>query len=86
MRARSAVVRQAREARQAIEMRRPDNASTLRGRLPGQSCAGGGGGGGGGKLGVLWVDAHPDVMTPRDHSRILMLMFSARFLERAIPT
>jgi arginase len=21
----------------------------------------------GGKIGVLWVDAHPDVMTPRDH-------------------
>jgi arginase len=68
MRARSAVVRQAREARQTIEKHQPDRILTLGGdclvdlapiaylnkRY-------------GGKLGVLWVDAHPDVMTPRDH-------------------
>src|SRR5215469_3672030 len=63
--AREAVLRQAREARRAIEKHRPDRIVTLGGdclvdlapiaylntRY-------------GGKLGVLWVDAHPDVSTP----------------------
>jgi arginase len=68
MRARSAVVRQAREARQAIEKHQPAHVLTLGGdclvdlapiaylnkRY-------------GGNLGVLWIDAYPDVMTPMDH-------------------
>lgn len=65
--ARAALLRQARAARQAIERHRPDRIVTLGGdclvdlapmaylntRY-------------GGNLGVLWVDAHPDVLTPHD--------------------
>ena len=68
MRGRSAVVRQAREARQRIERHQPARILTLGGdclvdlapiaylnkRY-------------GGKLGVLWVDAHPDVATPSSY-------------------
>jgi arginase len=67
---RAALVRQARAARQAIEKHRPDRIVTLGGdclvdlapiaylntRY-------------GGNLGVLWVDAHPDVMTPKDFAQ-----------------
>lgn len=74
--ARAALLRQARAARQAIERHRPDRIVTLGGdclidlapmaylntRY-------------GGKLGVLWVDAHPDVLTPKDsahgHTHVL---------------
>lgn len=66
---RAALLQQARAARQAIEKHRPDRIVTLGGdclidlapmaylntRY-------------GGKLGVLWVDAHPDVLTPKDSS------------------
>jgi arginase len=73
---RKALLRQARAARQAIEIHRPDRIVTLGGdclidlapmaylntRY-------------GGKLGVLWVDAHPDVLTPKDfahgHAQVL---------------
>ena len=68
MTARSAILRQARAARQLIESHRPACVLTL-----GGDC-------GvdlapiaylntryGGKLGVLWVDAHPDVTTPQHH-------------------
>jgi arginase len=65
---RAAVLRQAREARRAIEKHRPARIVTLGGdclvdlapiaylnaRYEG-------------KLGVLWVDSHPDVMTPKDY-------------------
>ena len=68
MRGRSAVVRQAREARRAIEKHQPARILTLGGdclvdlapiaylnkRY-------------GGKCGVLWVDSHPDVMSPKDY-------------------
>ncbi len=64
--ARAALLQQARAARQAIEKHRPDRIVTLGGdclidlapmaylntRY-------------GGNLGVLWVDAHPDVLTPK---------------------
>jgi arginase len=64
--ARGALLRQARAARAAIEKHRPDRIVTLGGdclidlapmaylntRY-------------GGRLGVLWVDAHPDVLTPK---------------------
>lgn len=67
--ARAALLQQARAARQAIEKHHPDRIVTLGGdclidlapmaylntRY-------------GGKLGVLWVDAHPDVLTPKDSS------------------
>jgi arginase len=66
---REAVLRQARAARQAIEKHRPDRIVTLGGdclvdlapmaylnrRY-------------GGSLAVLWVDAHPDVLTPKHSS------------------
>jgi arginase len=66
---RAALLQQARAARQAIEKHRPDRIVTLGGdclidlapmaylntRY-------------GGNLGVLWVDAHPDVLTPKDSS------------------
>jgi arginase len=73
---RSALVRQARQARQVIEKHRPARIATLGGdclvdlapiaylnaRYEG-------------KLGVLWVDSHPDVMTPKDsphaHAHVL---------------
>ncbi|MGA8659507.1 MAG: arginase family protein [Chthoniobacterales bacterium] len=73
---RAAVVQQARLARQVIEKHHPDRIVTLGGdclvdlapiaylntRY-------------GGNLGVLWVDAHPDVMTPKDfahaHAQVL---------------
>jgi arginase len=67
---RGALLRQARAAREAIEKHRPDRIVTLGGdclvdlapmaylntRYMGQ-------------LGVLWVDAHPDVLTPRDFAQ-----------------
>jgi arginase len=67
---RAALLRQARAARQAIEKHRPDRIVTLGGdclidlapmaylntRY-------------GGNLGVLWVDAHPDVLTPKDFAQ-----------------
>jgi arginase len=67
---RTALLRQARAARQAIEKHRPDRIVTLGGdclidlapmaylnrRY-------------GGNLGVLWVDAHPDVLTPKDFAQ-----------------
>ena len=67
---RGALLRQARAARQAIERHLPDRIVTLGGdclvdlapmaylnrRY-------------GGKLGVLWVDAHPDVLTPKDFAQ-----------------
>jgi arginase len=66
---RTALLQQARAARQAIEKHHPDRIVTLGGdclidlapmaylntRYEG-------------KLGVLWVDAHPDVLTPKDSS------------------
>lgn len=66
--ARAAILKQARAARQAIEKHRPDRIVTLGGdclvdlapmaylnkRY-------------GGSLGVLWVDAHPDITTPKDY-------------------
>jgi arginase len=73
---RAALLQQARAARQAIEKHRPDRIVTLGGdclidlapmaylntRY-------------GGNLGVLWVDAHPDVLTPKDsahgHTHVL---------------
>ena len=73
---RAALLQQARVARQAIEKHRPDRIVTLGGdclidlapmaylntRY-------------GGNLGVLWVDAHPDVLTPKDsphgHTHVL---------------
>jgi arginase len=76
MTGRSAALRHLREARQAIERQRPARIVTLGGdclvslapfaylnaRYDGQ-------------LGVVWVDAHPDVMTPRDepnaHAHVL---------------
>jgi arginase len=68
MRGRSAVVRQARAARQAIERHQPARILTLGGdclvdlapiAYLNKHY--------GGELGVLWVDAHPDVMTPTDY-------------------
>jgi arginase len=77
---RKALLRQARAARQAIEKHRPDRIVTLGGdclidlapmaylntRY-------------GGNLGVLWVDAHPDVLTPKDfshgHAHVLGVLF-----------
>ena len=67
---RAALIRQARAAREAIKKHRPDRIVTLGGdclidlapmaylntRY-------------GGRLGVLWVDAHPDVLTPRDFAQ-----------------
>jgi arginase len=67
---RGALVRQARAARAAIEKHHPDRIVTLGGdclidlapmaylntRY-------------GGRLGVLWVDAHPDVLTPKDFAQ-----------------
>ncbi len=67
---RAALLRQARAARRAIEKHRPDRIVTLGGdclidlapmaylnrRY-------------GGNLGVLWVDAHPDVLTPKDFAQ-----------------
>jgi arginase len=68
--ARAALLRQARAARRAIERHRPDRIVTLGGdclidlaplaylntRY-------------GGNLGVLWVDAHPDVLTPDEFAQ-----------------
>jgi arginase len=70
MLARAALLQQARAARQAIEKHRPHRIVTLGGdclialapmaylntRY-------------GGNLGVLWVDAHPDVLTPKDFAQ-----------------
>lgn len=67
--ARAALLEQARAARRAIEKHKPDRIVTLGGdclvdlapmaylnlRYDG-------------KLGVLWVDSHPDVMTPKDYA------------------
>jgi arginase len=74
--ARAALLRQARAARRAIERHRPDRIVTLGGDclvdlapmayLNARY---------GGELGVLWVDAHPDVLTPNDsphgHTHVL---------------
>ncbi|HMR33599.1 MAG TPA: arginase family protein [Geminicoccaceae bacterium] len=67
---RAALLRQARAAREAIERHRPDRIVTLGGDclidlapiayLNGRY---------GGNLGVLWVDAHPDVLTPKDFAQ-----------------
>jgi arginase len=67
---RRALLRQARAAREAIERHRPDRIVTLGGDclvdlapmayLNARH---------GGNLGVLWVDAHPDVLTPRDFAQ-----------------
>lgn len=68
--ARAALLQQARAARQAIEKHRPDRIVTIGGdclidlapmaylntRY-------------GGNLGVLWIDAHPDVLTPKDFAQ-----------------
>ena len=64
---RAALLQQARAARQAIEKHRPDRIVTFGGDclidlapmtyLNARY---------GGNLGVLWVDAHPDVLTPKD--------------------
>lgn len=68
MTGRSDVVRYLREARQAIEKHRPARVLTLGGDclvdLPpiAYLCTRYAG-----KLGVLWVDSHPDVMTPKDY-------------------
>jgi arginase len=74
--ARSALLRQARAARQAIEKHHPDRIVTLGGdclidlapmAYLNTRYAG--------NLGVLWVDAHPDVLTPKDsahgHTHVL---------------
>ena len=68
MTGRSTVLRCLREARQAIEKHRPARILTLGGDclvdLPPIAYLSTGYGG---KLGVLWVDSHPDVMTPKDY-------------------
>ena len=66
---RAALVRQAREARRAIEKHSPDRIVTLGGDclvdlapiayLNARY---------GGQVGILWVDSHPDVLTPKDFS------------------
>src|SRR5262245_60493218 len=75
-RGRAALVRQARAARHAIERHHPDRIVTLGGDclvdlapiayLNARY---------GGELGVLWIDAHPDVLTPSDspngHTHVL---------------
>jgi arginase len=76
VRARAALLRQARAARHAIDRHRPDRIVTLGGDclvdlapiayLNARY---------GGDLGVLWLDAHPDVLTPNDspngHTHVL---------------
>src|SRR5215468_4475979 len=67
---RKALLRQARAAREAIEKHRPDRIVTLGGDclvdlapmayLNARY---------GGNLGVLWVDAHPDVLTPKESAQ-----------------
>lgn len=67
---RAALLQQARAARHAIEKHRPDRIVTLGGDclidlapmayLNARY---------GGTLGVLWVDAHPDVLTPKDFAQ-----------------
>jgi arginase len=68
MTGRSALVRRLREARQAIEKHRPARIVTLGGDclvdLPPIAYLNARYDG---KLGVLWIDSHPDVMTPKDH-------------------
>lgn len=74
--ARAAVLRQARVARAAIERHRPDRIVTLGGDclvdLAPMAYLNARHEGG---LGVLWVDAHPDVQTPQDtphaHAQVL---------------
>jgi arginase len=68
MSGRSAVLRHLREARQAIEKHRPARILTLGGDclvdlapIAYLSTRYGE------KLGVLWIDSHPDVMTPKDY-------------------
>jgi arginase len=66
----TALLRQARAARQAIEKHRPNRVVTLGGDclvdlapmayLNARY---------GGNLGVLWVDAHPDVLTPEESAQ-----------------
>jgi arginase len=67
---RKALLRQARAAREVIEKHRPDRIVTLGGDclidlapiayLNARY---------GGTLGVLWIDAHPDVLTPKDFAQ-----------------
>lgn len=67
---RAALLQQARAARQAIEKHRPDRIVTLGGDclidlapmayLNARY---------GGNLGVLWVDAHPDILTPKEFAQ-----------------
>jgi arginase len=65
MLARAALIRQARAAREAIEKHRPDRIVTLGGDcLIDLAPMGYLNMRYGGNLGVLWVDAHPDVLTP----------------------
>jgi arginase len=68
MTGRSAVLRRLREARQAIEKHHPARVLTLGGDclvdLPPIAYLSARYGE---KLGVLWVDSHPDVMTPKDY-------------------
>ena len=80
------LLRQARAAREAIEKHRPDRIVTLGGDclidlapmayLNTRS---------GGNLGVLWVDAHPDVLTPKDFAQGNAQVLGA-LLGRGIPT
>jgi arginase len=65
---RSQLLRQIREARQAIEKHRPDRIVTLGGDcLVSLAPAAYLNSHYDGKLGMLWVDAHPDVMTSKDY-------------------
>jgi arginase len=79
MRARSAVVRQAREARRAIEKHRPARILTLGGDcLVDLAPIAWLNKHYGGQLGVLWVDAHPDVTALKDyanaHAHVLLAL------------
>jgi arginase len=75
---RKALLRQARAAREAIEKHRPDRIVTLGGDclvdlapiayLNARY---------GGNLGVLWIDAHPDVLTPKDFAQGNAQVFGA---------
>jgi arginase len=76
---RSQLLRQIRETRQAIEKHRPDRIVTLGGDcLVSLAPAAYLNSRYGGKLGMLWVDAHPDVMTPSDfphaHAHVLGIL------------
>jgi arginase len=67
---RAALLRQARAARQAIEKHHPDRIVTLGGDcLVDLAPMAYLNMGYGGNLGVLWVDAHPDVLTSKDFAQ-----------------